>query len=132
MSVMSWTVEQARRVPTAATSGVVFPWPPRELNPNGRAHWAAKARSAKAYRHACWALAKEAKLVAPQGPIHVWLDFIPPSRRHHDVDNCVAAIKAGLDGLADALGVNDSRFVIHPALRDEIGGMVRVRIAEGP
>ena len=111
---------------------VTLPWPPRELSPNARGHWGAKARAAKKYRAACWALAKEAQLVAPEGPIHVWLDFIPPSRRHHDVDNCVASMKSGLDGLADALGVNDSRFVIHPMLRDEVGGMVRVRLAAGP
>lgn len=111
---------------------VTLPWPPRELSPNGRAHWGAKARAAKQYRTACWALAKEAKVQIPDGDqIHLWIDFYPPSRRKRDADNCLASIKNGLDGLADALGVNDSRFVVHPMLREEIGGMVKVRITGG-
>jgi crossover junction endodeoxyribonuclease RusA len=31
-------------------------------------------------------------------------------KRHRDADNCLAAAKAGLDGMADALGVNDRHF----------------------
>jgi crossover junction endodeoxyribonuclease RusA len=33
-----------------------------------------------------------------------------PDKRHRDADNCLAAAKAGLDGMADALGVNDRHF----------------------
>ena len=112
---------------------VTLPWPPRELFPNSRVHWGARARAAKAYRHACWALAKEAGIVAPDSErIHLFVDFVPPDRRRRDDDNMVAAFKAGRDGLADALGVDDSRFVIHPMLRDEVGGMVKIRLTAGP
>jgi len=112
---------------------VTLPWPPRELFPNSRVHWGARARAAKAYRHACWALAKEAGIVAPDSErIHLFVDFVPPDRRRRDVDNCVAAMKSGLDGLADALGVDDSRFVLRPMLCEQIGGMVRVRLTGGP
>lgn len=112
---------------------VTLPWPPRELFPNSRVHWGARARAAKAYRHACWALAKEAGIVAPESErIHLFVDFVPPDRRRRDQDGMISAMKSGFDGLADAMGVDDNRFRVHPYVADEIGGLVRVRIAEGP
>lgn len=113
-------------------SEVVLPWPPRELSPNARVHWSKKAKAAKRYKLACWALAKEAKAAVDwDGPVHLWITFHTPSRRTNDVDNCVAAIKSGLDGLALALGINDSRFVLHPWISSSIAGSVVVRLSIG-
>jgi crossover junction endodeoxyribonuclease RusA len=104
-------------------------WPPKELSPNARTHWARKAKAAKAYRMACYVLALQAKIIAPSdGRIHLWLDFYPPNRRARDDDNLIAAFKSGRDGLADALGIDDKRFQIHPLVKDEIGGFVKVRL----
>ncbi|MDE2098921.1 MAG: endodeoxyribonuclease RusA [Patescibacteria group bacterium] len=112
---------------------VILPFPPSPLSPNSRLHWRRVATVKKAYRHACWALAKEAGLkVDWEGKIHVFMDFYPPDRRHRDDDNMVAAFKAGRDGIADALGVDDKRFVIHPLVREEIGGMVKIKLMQGP
>ena len=113
---------------------VTLPWPPKQLNPNFRGHWAAKSKQAKAYRVACFTLALEAGLrgVDWEGDIHLWIDFYPPDRRHRDDDNMISAFKSGRDGLADALGVNDKRFRTHPYVNDQIGGMVKVRITQGP
>ena len=36
--------------------------------------------------------------------------FIPPDKRSYDRDNLVARMKSGIDGLADALRINDKRF----------------------
>lgn len=68
------------------------------------------------------------------GRIHLWLDFYPPNRQRRDDDNLMAAFKAGRDGLADALGLDDARFVCHPWLKDEPvkGGKVHARITGGP
>ena len=44
------------------------------------------------------------------------------------MDNLIAAMKSGLDGLADALGVDDSRWALTCAIDDNIGGMVRFGI----
>lgn len=111
---------------------VSLPWPPKDLSPNARVHWLKKSKSAKAYRKACWALCKEAKITAPKdGPIHLWIDFYPPDRRKRDDDNMIANFKSGRDGIADALGVDDNRFICHPLVRDEVGGMVKFRITEG-
>lgn len=96
---------------------LTLPWPSAKLNPNARPHWAILAREKKKYRQAAWVLTQEAKgreprpLVVPEaGPVMVSLAFYPPTNRHRDLDNLLASMKAGLDGMAEALGVNDSRF----------------------
>ena len=110
-------------------TSVILPWPPRELSPNSRTHWAKKAKAAKAYRLDCFYLAKEAKVTAPkEGPINLHIEFVPPDRRPRDLDNMLASIKSGLDGLAEALGVNDKRFTLTLSVVYGIGGMVKVRI----
>jgi crossover junction endodeoxyribonuclease RusA len=97
---------------------LTFPWPQRVLSPNARCHWAVKAKSAKAYRYECFVLASiglEGR-VDNGGPIDVYLTFRPPSKRRYDLDNALASLKSGLDGLADALKVNDSRFRLHAVM----------------
>lgn len=112
---------------------ITLPWPPSTLSPNSRTHWRFKAKAAKKYRQECGWIARAAGLIAPaEGKLHLWLDFYPPDRRHRDDDNLIASFKSGRDGIADALGVNDSRFVCHPMIKEQIGGMVKVRITGGP
>lgn len=109
---------------------VILPWPPQALSPNARPHWAAKSKAAKAYRMQCFLFAKKAGLGAPAGRILLQLEFLPPTARRRDDDNLLASFKAGRDGLADALGIDDSLFVsqvqigeVHP------GGAVRVTLS---
>ena len=115
---------------------VTLPWPPSELNPNQsqKIHWAKKNRIAQDYKAACWWLCKSAKLKAPStdGKIHVWLDFYPPDRRRRDEDNAIASMKHGLDGVAKAIGVDDSRFKLMHEFHEQIGGMVKIRLTAGP
>jgi crossover junction endodeoxyribonuclease RusA len=94
---------------------VILPWPPAELSPNWRGHWAKRARAVQSYRHACCALAIAAGIEVPAyaangGPIHLRIDFFPPNRARRDDDNAVAAFKAGRDGIADAMRCDDARF----------------------
>ena len=110
-------------------SSVTLAWPPKDLSPNARAHWSKKARAAKAYRLDCFYLAKEANLAAPPGgPINLRIEFVPPDRRGRDLDNMLASIKSGLDGLAEALNVNDKRFSLTLSVAEGIGGMVKVTL----
>lgn len=108
---------------------LTLPWPSKELSPNARLHWSAVARAKRLYREACrtTALAQGAHKLAAER-LHVSFTFYPPSKRRIDMDNCISRLKAGIDGLADALGVDDSRWVMSFELASEIGGMVRVRV----
>ena len=111
---------------------LMLPWPPKVLSPNARTHWATKSRAAKAYRSACFLLCRQAGLSAPTGRALLSLEFIPPDRRRRDDDNCIAAFKSGRDGVAQALGIDDSRFVTQLQISAETikGGAVRVRISD--
>jgi crossover junction endodeoxyribonuclease RusA len=112
---------------------IVFPWPPKELSPNARTHWARKARFTKAYRTECWALTRQAKAAIDfVGPIQVSLTFCPPDRRQRDLDNMLASVKAALDGMALALDVNDKLFSLSLRVADHVEGtrgLVKVRLA---
>lgn len=95
------------------SNSVALPWPPKGLSPNSRGHWAQRARVVKAYRQTCRILAMAAKLRAPaEGEVFLRVDYFPPDRRARDWDNIIASSKAMFDGLADAMGVNDKRFVV--------------------
>ena len=109
---------------------VVLPWPPKVLHPNARVHWAQLAKTKKAYRYACHMLTKAAGIrIDPQARPTVALEFVLPDRRRRDVDGMLAAMKSGLDGLADAIGCDDSRWSLTLSVAEgEIGGMVRVQI----
>jgi crossover junction endodeoxyribonuclease RusA len=112
---------------------IVLPWHPKELSPNARIHWAQRSKIAKAYRAACYTLTKQSGAVIDwAGDVHAWIDFYPPDRRQRDDDNMISAFKAGRDGMADALGVDDKLFRIHPYVKGEISGMVKVRLTPGP
>jgi crossover junction endodeoxyribonuclease RusA len=110
---------------------LTLPWPPAGLSPNARhAHWSTLAREKKRFRNACAMTARQqgaAKLEADR--IAVSLRFVPPDRRARDLDNCIAAMKSGLDGLADVIGVDDSRWELAAAIAaGEVGGMVKVEV----
>ena len=118
---------------------VTLPWPPKDLSPNRRCHWAKKSKAAKKYRNDCHIIATAAMCAAGlnQGhfsgidKLHLFIDFVPADRRHRDDDNCYASFKNGRDGIADALGVDDQCFISHPYLVDTEtvkGGEIRVRL----
>lgn len=111
---------------------IILPWPPRELSPNARCHWAVKAKDVKAYRKdAGWITVTSKVRVDGDGPIHLKITFLPPSKRRFDLDGLLSRIKSGLDGVADGLAVDDNRF----ALTIERGnvcppGWVRIEVVE--
>jgi len=115
---------------------IVLGWPPSDLSPNARLHWAKLARAKKQYRGACYSVSKEQlkKFNTDNIPERLVLEmtFIPPDRRNYDRDNLVARMKSGIDGLADALKINDKRFntVISTMDQDYLGGFVRIRILQ--
>lgn len=111
---------------------IVCAWPPKELNPNRRIHPAKRAPFAKRYLHDCWVLALEAKLTAgAEHRIFVRLDFFPPDRVRRDDDNAISSFKAGRDGIAKAMKVDDSRFKIIPDMHAQPLGCVVVTLIDG-
>jgi crossover junction endodeoxyribonuclease RusA len=111
-----------------------LPWPPKQLSPNSRIHWGEKSKIAKKYRHDCYLLCKAANLAAPEtdGKLVLWMTFFPPDKRARDDDNLVASFKNGRDGIADALGIDDKRFICRPFVHTETGGYVRIAITTLP
>lgn len=110
---------------------VTLPWPARELFPNNPAHWRVKHRHRKAAKEAAWALCKEAGVRPAEAVAEVRFTFSPPDRIRRDVDNCIAASKGAVDGIALALGIDDSRIPMRfPATLSEpvAGGAIRVEI----
>jgi hypothetical protein len=96
-----------------------LPYPHKALWPNGRAHWAAKAKQVKDHR--TWAFM--GTKAALRGQTYVQTDERIPVRLTvsakpkgplPDKDNALAACKAYLDGIAEALGINDSLFDPQP------------------
>jgi len=101
-------VEQSQ-LPLNETVEVELTWPPRVLFPNQRnrrGNWRKATGMAAAYRRECWILTKAAKA---HGKL-LKVTFHQPDKRGRDDDGMIAAFKAGRDGVADALGVDDLGF----------------------
>lgn len=111
---------------------VVLPWPPAVLSPNGRAHWSRKAKAAAQAREAACLLCQAAGMRAlPWRSMAVRITFQPPSRRRMDLDNTLSRCKSLLDGVADATGVDDSRWAISMRWGEPVkGGAVQMELRE--
>jgi len=113
---------------------VNLPWPDKVLNPNSRAHWRRRSKVVKTARTTAKiltlvALGDRAQVPASHG---LKITMHPPDARRRDQDNAISSCKSLLDGVADALGVNDSRFVLDTVEWGDVepGGRVAVRIGE--
>lgn len=90
---------------------IVLPFPPASLSGHAKGHWRAKAAETKKYREwARLAALAAAQTIPATGNIRVHVRFVPPDRRG-DRTNFANRLKAYFDGIADALGVNDARFL---------------------
>lgn len=65
-------------------------------------------------------------------PVLISLDFFPPDNRRRDLDGMISSMKAALDGVADALGIDDNLFRIAAKKSQDTfpGGAVIVEISE--
>ena len=90
---------------------ITLPWPDKRLSPNARVHWAVVASIKGAARAEGFALAREALgRSVITGPLHVSLTFHPPTKARRDLDNMLASMKAALDGVSQAIGIDDSEW----------------------
>lgn len=94
---------------------VRLPFPPSELSGHTKGHWSATAKLVATYRAEAFHLTRSAKIkagfqVPAAGDIPIAFRFVPPDNRG-DRLNFANRIKAQADGIAEALGVNDKRFL---------------------
>lgn len=110
---------------------VDLPWPSRTLHPNARPFWATKASATKAARLAAQSMAKSAGLkYIHADSIKVTCIFSPPDNRARDQDGMLSSCKAYFDGIADVIGVDDSKW-LHQAPLWGLpckGGNVRIQL----
>jgi crossover junction endodeoxyribonuclease RusA len=98
------------------TLRVVMPWPDPKLNPNRSKglHWAATSSARAKQKSDARSLALQQMrvdaYVPPPGTLALTITFVQPDRRARDRDNLLAASKGLLDGLSQALGVDDQHF----------------------
>lgn len=107
-----------------------LPWPDNRLHAHAKGHWRPKADATKAARRAAWALANEAGVTSMPDAVLAFY-FYPPDRRKRDLHNMPHAMKATIDGIADAMGCDDNGFkVIWPTKFEAVnkGGLVKVII----
>jgi crossover junction endodeoxyribonuclease RusA len=100
------------------TMQIILPWPDKRLSPNSRCHYMAKAKAVKLAR--CFAHWKVLEQTAAKGTpgMSVAYTFHPGTKRRRDLDNLIASTKASTDGIAQALGVDDSTFKLSYAMGD--------------
>jgi crossover junction endodeoxyribonuclease RusA len=107
-----------------------LPWPEPALWQNRKVHWARRAKATKSARKTAWALALEQKV--PRIPNAILeFEFYPPTNAKRDIQNMPATQKAAIDGIADAMGCDDSEFRVRwPEAFSGVvhGGCVVVRI----
>ena len=112
-------------------NSVELPWPPSILSPNSAKSWRAKIKPRAKYKADCYFLCRKANLINPGSEkIHVFIEFFQPDNRKRDQDNMLASTKYLLDGVADSMLVDDSRFVLHPLFSDTRikGGIIKIKI----
>lgn len=90
---------------------IVLPFPPSSLSGHAKGHW--RAKSGPTSKHRAWAklaTLAAAPTVPADGDIRIHIRFVPPDRRG-DRTNYPNRMKPYFDGIAEALAVNDSRFL---------------------
>ena len=87
--------------------------PPRELSPNARPHYMAKARKTKKYRQTVAMLARLKRPERPWKNALVLTTWYFKTNRRRDRDNLLASMKSAFDGLADGGVVEDDAGFVH-------------------
>lgn len=94
---------------------IVLPFPPSSLSGHNNGAWYNRDKIVATYRAEAFHLTRSAKAkqgytVPAEGDIAISFTFYPPDNRS-DRTNFAGRLKAQIDGIAEALGVNDKRFL---------------------
>lgn len=107
----SLPTQQAREA-LAGKKRLELPFPPADLTPHAKGSWRRKAAATKRYRRLC---AQEAIVQGLRGMaakrVRALVTIHRPNLRR-DYQNCISCFKAGVDGLADVIGIDDRYWKI--------------------
>ena len=95
---------------------IELPWPDSALLPNRRngKHWASLHGAKTTARTTGYALALASipkDWVKPEGRVPLKIFFYPPDKRRRDADGALSSLKHALDGISQAVGIDDSNFM---------------------
>lgn len=88
---------------------IVFPWPDSALSSNSRANRWNVAKAKKQQRVDAYWLAKAANIQRDPAAV-LTIEYLPPNDRRRDAQNMPTALKALIDGIAEAMGCDDHKF----------------------
>lgn len=108
---------------------VELPFPSSALSGHQGGRWREKARVIATHRSWAFHATKAAKIQVPaEGDIPIKFRFVPPNRRG-DRTNYPNRLKPYIDGIAEALGINDRRFLpSYEFAEPKAPGSVEVRL----
>jgi len=111
---------------------IELPWPPSSLSGHAKGHWRTSAPIVAKHRAWAFAATRAAGLVGPEGKgdIRVCFTFYPPDRRG-DRTNYPNRLKAYIDGIAEAMGVNDRRFLPSYLFAEPVKGAGKIVVVIG-
>ena len=92
------------------TFRVALPWPAKELNPNSRCGWRRKAEAVQLARNVAYFLARsryDGHTYLDDRELQLRVVAYPPDKRRRDADNILASEKAHIDGVCQALQIDD-------------------------
>ena len=94
---------------------IILPFPDSALMPNRKngKHWTATKKPKDAAKNLAFWLTKEAMQHSPlakRDEYSLRITFMQPDKRKRDLDNLLAACKPHLDGMCQALGIDDGLF----------------------
>ena len=113
-----------------------LPWPDTSLMANRKngKHWLSSHAAKVRARETAFFAAKEAlgrNILTAAGQMPVSITWVAPNKIRRDLDGLLSAEKPRLDGIAAALGIDDSQFtplILDRALDSEKKGFVLVDI----
>lgn len=112
-----------------------LPFPNKLLFPNAKngKSWKVSHAAKVAAREYAYIAAKQAQAGFSDkgGAIPLSIVFCQPDGRKRDLDNMLAAMKSALDGVAEALGIDDKRFRPITIDAGEVGKPGSVLVALG-
>jgi crossover junction endodeoxyribonuclease RusA len=114
---------------------IYLSWPARELFPNrsNGQHWGKRQPFKVAAKSIAFSSARELSLPNTETDHAVKIVIEPPDKRRRDLDGVLSALKPSLDGIAQALHIDDQHFNPIEIIRSDVikNGRVMIIIDDG-